>query len=114
MISLSSIITTFESEFLARFGKKPLAGQRRALTAMKECRTEGSPRMQAQCEACEHQCFVPHSCGHRACPHCQHHESEQWLERQLKAQVPGEYFLLTFTAVGRVQRPGLALSAHHL
>jgi len=41
--------------------------------------------------------FVPHSCGHRNCPHCQHHESQQWLERQLKKQVPGAYFLLTFT-----------------
>ena len=28
---------------------------------------------------------------------CQHHESQQWLKRQLKKQVPGEYFLLTFT-----------------
>ena len=27
------------------------------------------------------------SCGHRHCPHCQHHESQQWLERQLKKQV---------------------------
>src|SRR5699024_7811357 len=35
--------------------------------------------------------------GHRACPHCQHHESEQWLARQLQRQVPGEYFLITFT-----------------
>jgi hypothetical protein len=40
---------------------------------------------------------VPHSCGHRNCPHCQQHESQQWLERQLQMQVPAEYFLLTFT-----------------
>ncbi len=40
---------------------------------------------------------MPHSCGHRFCPHCQHHESQQWLERQLKRQVPAEYFLVTFT-----------------
>ena len=53
--------------------------------------------MLAQCPACDHQVFVPHSCGHRHCPHCQHHESQQWLERQLQKQVPAEYFLLTFT-----------------
>jgi hypothetical protein len=40
---------------------------------------------------------VAHSCGHRHCPHCQHHESQQWLERQLKKQLPAQYFLLTFT-----------------
>ncbi len=53
--------------------------------------------MLAQCEDCESQIFVPHSCGHRSCPHCQHYESQQWLERQLKKQVPAEYFLITFT-----------------
>jgi hypothetical protein len=40
---------------------------------------------------------LPHSCGHRHRPHCQHHESQQWLERQMRKQVPAEYFLLTFT-----------------
>jgi len=53
--------------------------------------------MLARCDGCEKQIFIPHSCGHRNCPHCQHHESQQWLERQLKKQVPAEYFLLTFT-----------------
>ena len=53
--------------------------------------------MQVQCTGCAQQKLVPHSCGHRHCPHCQHHESQQWLERQMKKQVPAEYFLLTFT-----------------
>jgi hypothetical protein len=53
--------------------------------------------MQVKCTGCAQQKLVPHSCGHRHCPHCQHHESQQWLERQLKKQVPAEYFLLTFT-----------------
>jgi hypothetical protein len=53
--------------------------------------------MLAQCTECDHALLVPHSCGHRACPHCQHHEGQQWLERQLKRQVPASYFLITFT-----------------
>lgn len=97
MIRLSSLITTFEGEFFNQYEKALLPGHRRALDAMKTCRTSLSPRMQAQCPACDHQVLVPHSCGHRHCPHCQHHESQQWLERQLKRQVPAEYFLLTFT-----------------
>lgn len=97
MMPLSSIIATFEAEFLARYGDQLLPGQFQALNALKRCRTAASPRMQAQCEDCTYQCYVPHSCGHRLCPHCQHHESEQWLQRQLKRQVPGDYFLLTFT-----------------
>lgn len=97
MIPLSWVIDTFQSEFLAQYGARLLPSQRRALNAMQHCRTAASPRMQVQCQDCERQSLVPHSCGHRACPHCQHHESEQWLARQLKRQVPGEYFLLTFT-----------------
>jgi hypothetical protein len=64
---------------------------------MKRCRTSAAPRMLAQCNGCDAQRFVPHSCGHRSCPHCQQHESQQWLERQLQKQVPAEYFLVTFT-----------------
>ncbi|MBN6742677.1 transposase zinc-binding domain-containing protein [Acidithiobacillus sp. MC6.1] len=64
---------------------------------MNTCRTEASPKMQVQCMECDHRKLVPHSCGHRHCPHCQHHESQQWLERQMQKQVSVEYFLLTFT-----------------
>ena len=97
MIRLSSIIQTFEAEYRARYGDSALPGSLRALEAMKVCRTSASTRMRAQCLECEHTVLVPHSCGHRTCPHCQHHESQQWLERQLKRQVPATYFLLTFT-----------------
>jgi hypothetical protein len=97
MILLSSLIETFESEFLSQYEQALLPGHRRALDAMKACRTSLSPRMQTQCPACDHRVFVPHSCGHRHCPHCQHHESQQWLERQLRQRVPADYFLLTFT-----------------
>lgn len=96
-MALSSIINAFEAEFLTQYSNRLLPGHYRALNAMKHCRTATSPRMQAQCQSCAQQRFVPHSCGHRLCPHCQHHESEQWLARQLERQVPGDYFLLTFT-----------------
>jgi len=95
MILLSSIIQTFEADFLAQY--QGLPGHRKALAAMKACRTSLSPLLQAQCTECDNQIFVPHSCGHRNCPHCQNHESQQWLQRQLNKQVPAEYFLLTFT-----------------
>jgi hypothetical protein len=97
MIRLSSIIETFEADYLARYGDTLLPGQRKALEALKRCRTSAAPVMQAQCSACEHPLVVPHSCGHRACPHCQHHESQQWIERQRQRQLPATYFLISFT-----------------
>ena len=97
MIRLSSLIERFAAPFLADYGDRLLPEHHQALAALKTCRTALSPRLEAHCPACAERVFVPHSCGHRACPHCQHHESQQWLERQLKTLVPGEYFLLTFT-----------------
>ena len=97
MIRLAAVIATFAADLRAQYGHRLTAEHLRALAAMKQCRTQASPKMQVQCSGCEHQMLVPHSCGHRHCPHCQHHESQQWLERQIRKQVPAEYFLLTFT-----------------
>jgi hypothetical protein len=97
MILLSSIIDTFEADLLERYQDSLLPSHRQALAAMKQCRTTHSPVMLAECEGCASQVYIPHSCGHRNCPHCQQHESQQWLERQLQKRVPAEYFLVTFT-----------------
>jgi hypothetical protein len=97
MILLSAIVQRFESELLTQYRDSLLPSHFKALAAMKDCRTSASPAMLVQCTDCDHRILVPHSCGHRSCPHCQHHESQQWLERQLKKQVPGTYFLVTFT-----------------
>lgn len=109
MILLSSLIKTFEAEFLAQYRRAILPSHRKALAAMKGCRTSASPRMLVKCSDCDSQLLVPHSCGHRNCPHCQHHESQQWLERQLKKQVPADYFLLTFTLPAEFR----SLAWHH-
>ena len=97
MIRLATVIDAFEADFLAQYRHTLSSDHLRALAAMKHCRTHASPKMLTECSECNHRSLVPHSCGHRHCPHCQHHESQQWLERQLKKQMPAEYFLLTFT-----------------
>ena len=97
MITIASIIERFESDYLRQYGASSLPSHARALHAMKRCRTQLAPRMLAHCGACGEQRVVPHSCGHRNCPHCQHHESQAWIERQLATKVPASYFMLTFT-----------------
>lgn len=97
MILLSALIDQFETDFLSQYQEQVLPSQLNALAAMKICRTKHSPVMQVLCTDCEHQVFIPHSCGHRNCPHCQHHESQQWIERQVQKQVPASYFMITFT-----------------
>ena len=97
MIRLATVIESFETDFMTQYRHRLTSDHTRALAAIKRCRTEASRKMQVKCTGCEHQKLIPHSCGHRHCPHCQHHESQQWLERQLKKQVPAEYSMLTFT-----------------
>lgn len=97
MIRLAAIIDTFGAAFLTHYRERLRPEHYRALGAIQHCRTQASPRMQVQCADCAHQMMVPHSCGHRHCPHCQHHESQQWLERQMQRLVPADYFLITFT-----------------
>ena len=53
MILLSSIIHTFEAEFLAHYQASILPSHRQALAAMKDCRTAASPQMLAHCPACD-------------------------------------------------------------
>lgn len=97
MIRLSTVIDTFRADFLAQYRHRLSNDHLRALSAMSQCRTQASLKMRVQCEGCNHQVLVPHSCGHRHCPHCQHHESQRWLEQQISRQLPAEYFMLTFT-----------------
>ena len=97
MILLSSIISEFEERFFSEY--KTLPSHKKALHAMKECRKHHSPYMIAQCtnEHCLEHSYIPHSCGHRNCPHCQNHESQQWIENQLNKRLPAQYYLMTFT-----------------
>ena len=97
MMRLADLIAQFEPELMARHGPQLLPSQRQALGALKTCRTRFAHHMLAACSGCHTQACLPHSCGHRACPHCQHHESAAWLQRQLQALVPATYFLVTFT-----------------
>lgn len=99
MILLSSIINKFEGRFFDRYKAAILPSHRKAIEAMKHCRKEHSPHMLARCtnKNCGKLTYIPHSCGHRSCPHCQNHEGWQWIENQLSKQLPAEYYLLTFT-----------------
>ncbi len=99
MIRLASIIKAYEKEFKQKYKKHLLPSHLKALSAIKTCRSSHSPKMLMQCENsdCSHQTLVPHSCGHRHCPHCQNHETQVWIERQLQKQLPADYFMVTFT-----------------
>ena len=96
-MKLSELIPLFETALLEQYAGRLLPSHFNALNAFKQCRTPASPFMLAHCPDCgQHQC-LPHSCGHRSCPHCQSFESQRWLERQQQKLLPVSYFMVTFT-----------------
>ena len=97
MIRLAHIVEAHAAELVAQEGRRLLPSQFAALNALQTCRSSMSPKMQLACDDCSEQSFLPHSCGHRSCPHCQAHESQRWIDQQLNKLVPGNYFMVTFT-----------------
>ncbi len=44
------------------------------------------------------------SCGNRHCPKCQNHKIKLWVEKQMKRQLPGHHFMITFTVPENLRR----------
>ncbi len=99
MILLSTIIDKFADRFLVKYKNAVLPGHKKALQAMTQCRQGHGLHMLADCtnHHCGNRVYIPHSCGHRSCPHCQNHENWQWIENQLEKRLPAQYYLITFT-----------------
>jgi hypothetical protein len=97
MILVSQLIERYQGELQRLHGNQLLPSHQQALTAMRRCRRQGSDQMLLECKPCETTVKIPHSCGHRSCPHCQHHESQQWIERQTTKLLPVLYFMISFT-----------------
>jgi hypothetical protein len=97
MVLLSEVVERHQGELERIHGAQLLPSHHQALQAMRRCRRQGGDLMVLQCGDCQHRLKVPHSCGHRSCPHCQHHDSQRWIERQQAKLLPVEYFLITFT-----------------
>ena len=73
------------------------AGQRRALIAIRQCRTPALGGRVYQCAHCQRAHFAFHSCHHRACPRCGGERTAAWIQRQRERLLPVPYFLVTCT-----------------
>jgi len=106
MIRLAHIIKEHKEAFLEKYGAFLLPGHFKALQAIKICRSQQSPKMLVQCEnaGCSHKILLMHSCGHRLCPHCQNHETQAWIDKQLQKQLPADYFMITFTLPAQLRK----------
>ena len=97
MTVLSLVIENHLAELERLHGTELLPSHRQALRAMAHCCRQGSELLVLECPDCKSILKIPHSCGYRSCPHYQHHESQQWLEKQQARLLPIDYFMVTFT-----------------
>ncbi|WP_434782656.1 IS91 family transposase [Ferrovum myxofaciens] len=109
MIRLAEIVAQYAPELIKQYGHELLQGQLKALSAFELCRSANAPKMLLACDGCDKSSWLPHSCGNRHCPHCQSHESQRWIDKQLQKLVPGEYFMVTFTLPAEFRQ----LAWHH-
>jgi len=68
------------------------------------CRTDHFGVTIYQCQECGENHMVYRCCGNRHCPNCQHHKTQQWLDMQMKRQLPGHHFMITFTVPEKLRR----------
>jgi hypothetical protein len=109
MIVLADLVDRYRNELERIHGHELLPSHHQALNCIHRCRNQLSEVMLLECGDCHHTLKLPHSCGHRSCPHCQHHESQQWISRQRAKLLPVEYYLVTFTVPAQLR----SLFWHH-
>jgi len=97
MGAINDIFRTYGPEYLHLHGETLPFEHKKVIEAIMNCRTGESGSLIYQCEDCGQVHSVPRSCGNRHCPGCQHHKTQQWLQRQMDRQLPGHHFMLTFT-----------------
>jgi len=61
------------------------------------CHTPALGGMSYQCDHCEREIPLYHSCRDRHCPQCQNRASRQWRDKQQQATLPVSYYHLVFT-----------------
>jgi hypothetical protein len=96
MTTLREIFIAFAPEYLERYPHLPTV-HRKAIHAIQQCRSGHYGHSLYQCQRCGEQHRVQHACGNRHCPQCQQQKTQQWLQHHLDKQLPGPYFLMTFT-----------------
>ncbi len=104
MATIKQIFTDYGPKYIARFGDDMPENHLKVINAITNCRTDYYGATIYRCEDCGQSHVVYRSCGNRHCPNCQHHKSHWWLTKQMKLQLPGHHFMITFTVPEGLRR----------
>lgn len=104
MTTIKDIFKTYGPEYIRRFGDALPCEHRKVIDAIINCRTDYYGATIYRCAECDQKHMVFRCCGNRHCPNCQHHKTRHWLEKQIKKQLPGHHFMITFTVPEPLRR----------
>lgn len=104
MGQIGEIFRAHGPEYIQRFGDAMPSEHRKVIEAIVKCRTGSCGVVVYECEGCGRPHTVFRSCGNRHCPTCQNHKTREWLGKQMKRQLPGHHFMITFTVPEQLRR----------
>jgi len=104
MKTIKEIFQAFGPEYMDCFGNAMPGDHKKVINAIINCRTNHYGATVYTCEECGQTHIIYRSCGNRHCPNCQHHKARRWLNKQLKRQLPGHHFMITFTVPQQIRR----------
>ncbi len=100
---IKNIFQEFGPEYLQKYGKTMPANHKKVINAIINCKTDVYGTSVYQCQDCNKPHLIPLSCGNRHCPNCQYQKTRKWLDKQLRNQLPGPHFMVTFTVPEQIR-----------
>jgi hypothetical protein len=95
--TVQDIFYEYSPAYLEKYRNRIPQTRQKVIDAIRSCRTFATGMIVYECTGCGKNHHIFRSCGNRHCPTCQNQKGLDWLEHQLTIQVPGPYFMITFT-----------------
>jgi hypothetical protein len=103
-MTMNDIFKIYAHDYIERFGDHMPKIHRKVINAINCCRTSACGLVIFGCKNCSTFHTMFRSCGNRHCPVCQTHKARKWLQVQMKRQLPGHHFMITFTVPQQLRR----------
>lgn len=103
MATIQSIFREHAPAYLEKYGDRMPRNHQSVIDAILSCRTPACGMAVYECAGCGKHHHIFRSCGNRHCPTCQNQKALDWMDRQMTRQVPGPYFMITFTVPEQIR-----------
>ena len=97
MSAFIDVLNRHYAPFITDYQHQLTPHMTRAISRLCRCQTDRMGRSHWQCSECEYHDAQSLSCGHRACPQCQHRTTVDWIARKQDSQLPVAHYMVTFT-----------------